>query len=263
MKYKVVYLFLILFIVSLFLPVVHTAELSNYNISLEIKNNNLINVNEIWKVSMIDQNDLANFKKQLFEVNLDFDKLLKIDPNLRPHVYLAKYKDLTIAFDETHSSVRLNYDCNGLVLEKIFENPDEILWQFNSNFLKNFLVNNLYSIPDGSLINISVYDPLIIQDPLPKGDIVDNSLTWSGISANKLRVLLYEKKPPKPSFFLLNITYNTKFYYFLMVLILVALIVFIFRKRMSVGIKHFVVKHSEIKVEKQKDDLLDTDFLNK
>ena len=263
MKFKITYWFLLIIIIALFLPSVHSAQLSNYSISLHIDNNNQITVNEVWKVSAIDQNDLSNFKSNLLKANLNLDKLKAIDPNLTPHVYLTKYKNVAISFDEVHSTVRLSYTTNGLVLEKIFENDNEILWQFNSNFLKNFLINNLYSIPNNSYINISVYEPLIIQDPLPKGTIKNNTLTWTGVSSSKLRLLLYEKKPPKPSFFLLNFSYNSKFYTFLFILILLILVGFIFRKRMSRSIKNFVVKHSVIKPEKNKEDLFDTDFLNK
>jgi len=263
MKFKIAYWFLLILILGLFLPSVHSAQLTDYNISLHIDSNTQISVVEVWNVSAIDQNDLSNFKSEILKANLDLDKLKAIDPDLSPHVYLDKFKNVTISFDEINSSVRLSYITNGLVLEKFYENDDEILWQFNTNFLKNFLINNLYSIPDNSGITISVDSPLIIQDPLPKGIVSNNSLTWTGVSSSKLRLLLYEKKPPKPSFFLLNFSYNSKFYTFLFILILLILVGFIFRKRMSRSIKRFVVNHSVIKPEKNKEDLFDIDFLNK
>jgi len=261
---RLILLFAIVFMIGLMIPTIHSAELTDFTIDVKITSPKTAHVTENWLVSHneLDIIDLEQFKTKIIEANLDLDKLEKINSKIKPHIYLNKYYDISVGFDELANSVRLEYNITDLALERFFENDSEILWILNDNLLKFFLVNDQYYIPKGSALNITVYEPLVLQTPVPEGKIQDRTLIWSGVASNELRLTATEKKPPKPSFFLTNIIENSGFYYFVIILILVIVIVLAFREPLGRSIKKFVIKYSEIKSEKKKKDLFDTDFLD-
>ena len=123
----------------------------------------------------------------------------------------------------------------------------------NENLFKDFTSNNLYHIPIDSYLIISVYSPLVIQDPVPQGIIEKTKLTWTGISSNELRLLALEKKPPKPSFAVSLEQQRITKTYIIIIIILIILTIIVMNKKTNKKIEKFVINHSEIKPAKIND----------
>lgn len=256
-KYLII---LIIMMFALFLPNLHSAQLTDFKIDIKVTSPTTANIIENWMIfyDPLDLEDLENFKNAILQANLNLETLKKIDPNIRPHIFFNKVNSVSIGFNELNNSVRIEYDISDQVLLKYFENDEELLWKFNDNLLRYFLLNDLYRISKESELIITLYEPLVIEDPVPEGEIVGNSIKWNGISSNELRLVAYEKKPPKPSFLLTNI-FKTNFAFYLVFLILILFSVFIlfFKPKLKKSIRAFVIKNSEIKREKEKKDIFD------
>jgi hypothetical protein len=255
MKYKQL---LIFFLVFLFASTVYSAEITNFNITIDIKSPDKAIIKEVWDVSYNPYiyNDKVNFKNQIIAANIDLDKFEEIDPRLKPNIYLNNFSNVSIIFDETKDQININYEISDLVLENFYETEDDILWKFNENLFRSLIVNNLYVIPSNSKLSIKVYDPLVFRDTNPKAEIVDNTLYWNSFSTNQIKVLIYEKKPPKPSFVIIGSSDSNIFYYLIIVFIILLSIILIFRDSLEKSIKNFVIKNSVIKPKKQKKEYL-------
>ena len=253
-------LLLFIFISFLILPNLYSAQLTDFKILVEVNAPTSAHIVENWNISYdpLDLQDLENFKDAIIAANLDSTALQKIDPNIRPHIFFNKIDAVSIGFNELNNSVRIEYNINDQVLLKYFENEEEILWKFNDNLLRNFLLNDLYHVSKNSELGIDLYEPLVIEDPIPEGRVEGNSVIWSGISSNELRLVAYEQKPPKPSFFFINLFKNNYVFYLVFaVLILFSIIILFYKKKIKKSIRGFVIKNSEIERVKDKKDLFD------
>jgi len=254
-KYNKWILLTIIIYISLFtiLPKINGAELNNFKINIDITSPNSAKITENWQITYSSQEDLQKFKNQILQANIDLTKLAKISDKLKPHIYINNFFNLTVGLDEINNYVRLTYETNDLILTKYFENEEEILWKFNENLFKDFTSNNLYHIPIDSYLIISVYSPLVIQDPVPQGIIEKTKLTWTGISSNELRLLALEKKPPKPSFAVSLEQQRITKTYIIIIIILIILTIIVMNKKTNKKIEKFVINHSEIKPAKIND----------
>ncbi len=253
----------LLFIVFI-LPPINSAKLGNYDISIFLDSPNSAHVVENWYIeyNYLNLKDLEQFKTNIFEASLDPSQLVAIDPNLKPHIYISKAPVFSIRFDDIKNIVTLDYIITDLVLINYFENKDEILWQFNSNLLNLFVLNDLYSISKDSDITIWFYDPLIIDDPAP-GKISDREIYLSGFSSNQLKILALEIKPPEPSFIALNVFKDMSqkgLYNYLIIIALLIIIVLVFRKKLKSYFKKFVISNSVIEPKKVRKDFFDDDI---
>jgi hypothetical protein len=259
---KIKYLFIILFLFIL-VNNVFSAQLTDFDIFVDIRSPNKGYVTEIWNVEYNPDvpDDKENFKEQIYLANIDLDKFKVIDPKLKPNIYLRNFSNVTINFDDSKDIITINYEITDLLLQNYYETESEILWKFNENILRNLIVNNIYIISSNSRLTIKVYDPLIITDPLPKGEVNRNTISWSSISSNEIRVLAHEKKPPKPSFVLITSQESNIFYYLILLFIIIILVILFFRKPLEKSVKQFVIKNSEIKPRRvKKEFVVDSDF---
>jgi len=264
-KKYILILVLILFTCLFILPNVSSAKLTNYETYIYISSPTSTHVVENWYIesdnAVVD--DLKIFKKKILEADLDPTKLVLIDPNLRPHIYVNIPMNFSIKFDDIKTMVTLEYSINDLAMINYFENEEEILWQFNSNMFNNFVVNHLYSIPKESSLTISLYEPLLLDDSTP-GKIDFRKLMLSGFSSNELKILALEKKPPKPSFFFSNIFGDMSqkgLYNYLIIVVALIIVVFIFRKKLKSRLRRFVIKNSVIEPKKVKKEFFDEEII--
>ena len=256
-KYLIV---LVIMVFAFFMPSIHSAHLTDYKIDIKVTSPTTGHVIENWTIfyDPLDLEDLEDFKNSIIKANLNLDTLKKIDPNISPHIFFNKVNSVSIGFNELNNSVRIEYNITDQVLLKYFENDEEILWKFNDNLLRFFLLNDLYHISKESELTITLYDPLVIEDPVPEGEIIGNSIKWTGISSNELRLVAYEKKPPKPSFLFTNMFKNNiAFYFVFFILILCSVLILFFKPKLKKSIRAFVIKNSEIEREKVKKDIFD------
>lgn len=256
---------LILFFVLSILPNIHSAKLTNYENYIYINAPTSTHIVENWYIESDSSNldDLKIFKQKILDADLDPSKLVLIDPNLRPHIYINIPTNFTIKFDDIKKTVTMEYKITDLAMINYFENDDEILWQFNSNMFNNFVINHLYSIPKESSLTINLYAPLILDNSTP-GKIDDRKLMLSGYSSNQLKILALEKKPPKPSFFFTNIFGDMSqkgLYNYLIIVVAFIIIVFIFRKRLKSTLRKFVIKNSVIEPRKVKKEFFDDEII--
>jgi len=257
-KLLVVFIFLIFL-----LPSIYSAKLSDFDIAIDIRGSQKAFITENWTVEYDSfvADDKEKFKEAILSANVNLEKFIDIDTRLRPNVFLKNYSDVSIIFDDSKNIITINYEISDLVLENFYETEDDILWKFNENLLRNFIVNNLYVIPSSSKISITAYDPLIITDSNPKGDVERNKIVWNSLSSNEIKLLFYEKKPPKPSFVIITSQESNIFYYLVLLFIILLSIILIFRNPLEKAIKKFVIKNSVIKPKKQKREfLIDQDF---
>ncbi len=256
---------LLLIILTIFIiPNIFSAKLTQFDIFIDIRGPEKAFITEEWRVEydLTILNDKAKFKEEILLANIDLEKFKQIDPNLKPNIYLRNFSNVSIIFDETKDTININYEISDLVLQNYYETDAEILWKFNENILRNLIVNNLYVIPSNSTLSIKVYDPLVIKDPNPKGTVEKNVILWKSLSSNEIKVLAYEKKPPKPSFIIVTSQDSDIFYYLILIFIILLSIILIFKKPFEKSIKNFVVKNSVIKPKKQKKEfVIDSDFL--
>ena len=265
-KNWLILILLTLFIALLFTPTINSAKLTDFNITINVTSPNSATVVETWNIiyNYADKQDFYEMKQKIINASLDLAKLQLIDPQITPHVYLNKFDDFKISFNDVDNTLRLEYDIPDLVLLNYFENDDQILWKFNENILKNFISNDLFYFPDTSKMSLVVYSPLVLEDPIPTGTITDNKLTWSGFTTNEIKVLALEKKPPKPSFVVSNIFKDMSpkgLYNYLIIIFLLVIIVFIFKKRLRLIFKKFIIEHSYIEPKKPRKDLFDNETL--
>lgn len=261
---KIKYLFIIFFLFIL-INNVFSAQLTDFDIFVDVRSPNKGYVTETWNVEYNPDilNDKENFKEKIHLANIDLDKFVLIDPKLKPNIYLRNFSNVTINFDESKDTITINYEITDLLLQNYYETESEILWKFNENILRNLIVNNIYIISSNSRLTIKLYDPLIITDPLPKGELNRNTISWTSMSSNEIRLLAYEKKPPKPSFVLITSKDSNIFYYLILLFIIIILIILIFRKSLEKSIKQFVIKNSEIKPKKvKKEFVVESDFFD-
>jgi len=256
---------LILFSIIFILPGIHSAKITNYETSIYINGPQSTHVVENWYIETnpLYTSDLKTFKQRILEADLDPAKLILIDPNLRPHIYINIPTNFTIKFDDIKKTVTIEYTITDLAMINYFENNEEILWQFNSNMFNNFVINHLYSIPKESSLTISLYEPLTLDDSTP-GKIDDRKLILSGYSSNELKILALEKKPPKPSFFFTNVFGDMGqkgMYNYLLIVIVLIGIVFIFRKKLKSRLQKFVIKNSVIEPKKVKKEFFDDEII--
>jgi hypothetical protein len=255
---------LLLLIFTLFIiPNIFSAKLTSFDIYIDIRGPEKAFITEEWRVEYDPTilNDKEKFKEDILLANIDLEKFVKIDPNLKPNIYLRNFSNVSIIFDESKDIISINYEISDLILQNYYETEAEILWKFNENLLRNLIVNNLYVIPSNSTLSIKVYDPLVIRDPNPKGTVEKNLISWSSLSSNEMKVLAYEKKPPKPSFIIVTSQDSDIFYYLILIFIVLLSIILIFKKPFEKSIKNFVIKNSVIKPKKQKKEfVVDSDF---
>jgi len=256
-------LIFIILIILFLIPSIYSAKLTDFDVLIDIRSPQKAYVTENWTVSYDSMvpNDKELFKRDILLANIDLTKTILIDPKIKPNVYLRDFSNISISFDEANDNIHITYEITGLLLQNYFETEDYILWSFNENILRNFVTNNLYVIPENSKLTIQVYDPLVIEDPIPVGNVNKNVIYWQGISSNEIKVLAYEKKPPKPSFVLVTSKESNLFYYLILVFIILIAIILIFKRPLEKSIIKFVINNSEIKPKKQKKEfVIDSDF---
>lgn len=253
---KNIFYFLILFLI--FQPAVYAVDLTNFDITVDVRSPQKAFVKEVWDVSYGSSNLEAReeFKQKILEANIDLDRFSEIHPNLRPNIYLRDFSKVTINFDESKDQITINYEITGVILQNFYETEDEILWKFNENILRNLITNNLYVVPSNSRLNIEIYNPLVITDISPDADYTRSLVSWTSISSNEIKLLAYEKKPPKPSFVLVRSEESDIFYYLILVFIILISIILIFKDTLEKSITRFVVKHSEIKPKGQRKEIV-------
>ncbi|MDD3177922.1 MAG: hypothetical protein PHR26_00205 [Candidatus ainarchaeum sp.] len=252
-------LFFLILIIGLYS--VSAASLGNYSIDVSIYSPKEAHIVETWNIDYLSYypKDLELFKENVLNANLNLEQLLKIDPNLKPHIYITDFSNLSIGFDEFNNTIRVEYDSYDSFLIKLYENDEEYLWKFNNNLLNYFIINDLYYIPKDSSINLHFYNPLVIQPTIPDTPINEYSISFSGISSNEISILAYERKPPKPSFVVSNF-FSKNLGFYLIFIFLIIILILVFKDPIQRSIKSFVIKHSEIKSDKKKFDFMDDDF---
>lgn len=258
---SIFWIIFVFFCFVLILPNLNSAKLNNYEIYIYISGPTSTHISENWYIESENATDLQAFKKKILQADLDPTKLVLIDPNLKPHVYINTPTSFTIKFDDIRKIVTIDYSTNDLAMINYFENQEEILWQFNANMFNLFVQNHLYSIPKESSLTILLYAPLILENSTP-GKIDDRKIMLSGVSSNELKILALEKKPPKPSFIFTNIFKDMSqkgLYNYLIIIIVLIGIVFLFRKRIKSNLQKFVIKHSVIEPKKVKKEFFDND----
>lgn len=258
---------LILLMVLFFINGISAAEINDFDIVIDVLSPNSAKITEKWKVNIAEENDLGSFKESILAANVDLIKLEEINPNLKPHIYINKFSKLSVEFDEINLIVKLEYSTEDLILIKYLDYEDQIIWKFNENLLSYFVESGLYHIPKTSKITVFINRPLVIGDVLPKGTLENNSIIWTGISTNEIRLLAIEKKIPEATFNVANffnkVYLKGTFYYSMIAIIFLILILLLFKKKVSKGIKSFVRKHSIIKPKKQINDIVDIDLIDK
>ena len=260
---------LILIGVLFLLMPVYSLSLDSFDISVEVYSPTNSKVIEIWKINYGDLSELSDFKSKILKSSTDLIELQKINPDITPHIYINedKIKNIKISFDEVNASLRIEYELSDLSLIKYLDYQDQIIWRFNENLFRQFVVNGLFNIPKESQVEISLYDPLIIGDISPQATQNNRNIIWSGISTNELRLIAIEKKPPKPTFVVSNIFskdyLNKSYFTVLFIILIIVLILLIFRNRVNNGIKKFITKHSVIKPRKQINEIVDFEFVSK
>lgn len=262
--------YLMVFVLGLFLLMpVYAISLSSFDISVDIYSPNNSKITEVWNVTYNAPSEQSSFKSQILKSSTDLIELQKINPDIKPHIFINqdKLKNIKISFDEVNSNLRIEYDLEDSSLIKYLDYQDQIIWRFNENLFRQFVVNGLFNIPRESQIRVTLYDPLIIGDVSPKTSQNNRTIVWSGISTNELKIIAIEKKPPKPTFVISNVFskeyLNKSFFYVLYILLFIILVLLIFRNKVSSGIKKFVIKYSVIKPRKQINEIVDFDFVNK
>ncbi len=260
---------LVFLLLALSLAPVYSLSLDSFDISVDISAPTTSKVTEIWHVTYKDASEQESFKQQILNSSTALTELQKINPDIKPHIFINqdKIKNIKISFDELDSSLRIEYTLEDTALLKYLDYQDQVIWMFNENFFRQFVVNGLFNIPKGSQIRVSLYEPLTIGDVAPKAQQDGRTVVWTAISTNELKIIAIEKKPPKPTFVVSNIFskeyLNKSFFYVLYILLFIILVLLIFRNKVATGIKSFVVKHSVIKPRKQINEIVDFDFVNK
>lgn len=263
-KKTIIFLFMIFF-----LTFVNAISLTDFDISVDIFAPNQTKITELWNVDYNAESELIDFKAKILKSSTDLAELQKIDPDIKPHIFINqdKIKGIKISFDEINSILRIEYDLEDLSLMKYLDYQDQIIWKFNENLLRLFVINGLFNITKTSQVKISLYDPLIIGDVSPKTQQENRTIIWSGISTNELKILAIEKKPPKPTFVISNIFsksfLNKSFFNVLYILLFIVLVLLIFRNKVNNAIKKFIIKNSVIKPRKQINKIVDFDFVKK
>lgn len=262
MNRKLIFIFLIILFL---IPNIYSAKLTDFDILIDIRSPQKAYITESWTVSYDSQviDDKVLFKEKILLANIDLEKTVLIDPKIKPNIYLKDFSDISIGFDEANDKITMSYEISGLLLQNYYETEEDILWKFNENILRNFVTNNLYVISADSKLTIQVYDPLVIKDPIPVGTLEKNVIYWQGISSNEMKILAYEKKPPKPSFVIVTSNESNLFYYLILVFIILIATILIFKKPLENSIQKFVINNSEIKPKKQKKEfVVDSDFFD-
>jgi hypothetical protein len=268
-KSKLQILILIVFIFSFCvnLNIVSASQVNSFDVELDILSPQSAKVVESWKFDFDSQKDLMEFKDQILEINIDISKLKEINDKLEPHVYINGYNNVKIGFDEIKQTVTIEYYIEDLCLIKYLDYDNEIIWKLNENLFRDFVKNNLYSIPINSYLKVKLYEPLFFGEILPKADIKNDVLSWTGLSSNELRLIAIEKKPPKPTFVLFDLYNNEEllkiFGYLVSILFIIILLGIIFKKKISKKIQSFVVRNSKIKTQKNMKDIVDTEYFRK
>lgn len=260
---------LLLFTVLFLIMPVYAISLKNYEINIEIFSPESSKITETWIIEYNGELELSNFKTEILKSSTNLSDLQKIDPEIKPHIYINQdnIENIKISFDEINAAIRIEYTLEDISIIKYLDYQDQIIWRFNDNFLRLFVVNGLYTIPKESLIKVTFYAPLIIGDVAPKAQLDNRTVIWSGISTNELKIIAIEKKPPKPTFVVSNIFskdyLNKSFFYVLYILFFIFLVLLIFRNKVKSEIKAFVIKHSVIKPRKQINKIVDFEFVKK
>ncbi len=262
------YLLVGLLVLFLLMPV-YAISLKDFDISVTISKPESAVVVETWKVDYSTSAELSNFKTQILKSSTDLRELEKINLDLKPHIYINEnnIKSFSISFDETRAIVRMEYIITDNCLIKYLDYQDQIIWKFNENLFRQFVINGVLNVPKNSKISITLYHPLIIGDVVPVASITGRTMVWNGFSSNELRVLAIEKKPPEPTFVFFNIFtkdfLNKTYFTVLFIILVIVLILLIFRNKVNSGIKKFITKHSIIKPRKQINEIVDVDFVSK
>lgn len=267
MDYKKIFLGLLLLFIIFISTNIYSYEIEKFDVTVEVKESNYAEIVEKWYFSFSSEQDKINFKETILEANINPSMLEKIHPKIKPKIFINEYSGLKIGFDEINNFVRLEYNTKDVILIKYLDYENEIIWRFNDNLFRHFVSNNLYNIPSNSIIRIILEEQLIVGETSPKAIHNKQEMYWTGISSNELRLIAIEKKPPKPTFVISEIFdgfYLTKnFVYYIFVLLILAVVLLIFKKKVSKGIKGFVVKHSKIKPSKNRKEIIDFDYFNK
>jgi hypothetical protein len=262
------YLLVGLLVLFLSMPV-YAISLKDFVISINVSDPNSAVVIENWNIDYNNTSELSTFKEQILKANTDLDELKKVNADIRPHIYINedKIKNFTISFDEVNESIRMEYNLTDACLIKYLDYQDQIIWRFNENLFRQFVLNGVLNIPKESEISITLYSPLIIGDVVPTAKIVGKTVLWNGFSSNELRVLAIEKKPPVPTFVISNLFskdyLNKSYFYVLFIILIIALVLLIFRNKVNKYIKKVITKHSVIKPRKQINEIVDFDFISK
>ncbi|MFA5746134.1 MAG: hypothetical protein WCX82_03140 [archaeon] len=262
------YLLVMALVLFLSMPVC-AISLKDFDISVNVTGSDNAKIIEIWKIDYNSIGDLSLLKQQILNSSTDLKELEKINPDLKPHIYINenKIKNFSISFDEPNAIVRMEYIISDVCLIKYLDYEDQIIWRFNENLFRQFVINGLFNIPTNSQIAITLYDPLVVGDVVPTAKVVGRTIMWNGFSSNELRVLSVERRPPEPTFVISNLFskdyLNKSYFYVLFILLAIALVLLIFRNKVNRGIKGFVTKHSVIKPRKQINEIVDFDFVSK
>jgi len=260
---------LILFSLLFMLTSTYALSLGDYEIYVNLYSPNELKVTEYWAVKYNTPEQLSDFQEKILKSSTDLTELQKINPEIRPRVFINKDKitNIKISFDEVKALLRIEYNLADAGLLKYLDYQDQIFWKFNENLFREFVVNGLFNIQKNSSITIIFYEPLIIGEVAPFANQSDRTIVWSGISSNELRIIAIEKKPPKPTFVFSNIFsenyLNRSYFYVLFIILAIILVLLIFRNKVTNGIKRFITKHSVIKPRKQINEIVDFDFVNK
>jgi hypothetical protein len=258
--FVIIVFFLILLTTNIF-----AYELNSFDVTVDLHSPKSATIVEKWKFDFNNSEDIDNFKDKILKTNINISDLKKINPNLKPNVYINEYNNVKISFDEVDKYVRIEYTIEDICLIKYLDYENEIIWKFNENLFRQFVSNNLYNVPKNSYLRIKYYDPLFLGEAVPEVNKNENIIYWTGISSNELRVIFLEKKPPKPSFMISDIFKDfylkESFIYIAGVLLFIVLILLLFKNKVSKNIKNFVIRHSKIKSKKNRKDIVDYDSL--
>jgi len=263
-KFSMVFLLLFIIFISVNIS---AFEITSFDITVNVKEPEHAIITERWNISFYSNYSKSQFKNRILEANISPQLLEQIDIRLRPKIYINEYYDLKVGFDEVNDFVSLEYSTDDVMLIKYLDSENDIIWKFNDGVFRYFVSTNLYVVPSGSILRISLEEPFIVGETAPKATESQRTVYWTGISSNELRLIAIEKKPPKPTFVVSSIfegIYLKEYFtYFVFALLAIVIVLLIFKKRISRGIKKFVVKHSKITSSKNRKEVIDLDHLNK
>ncbi len=165
-----------------------------------------------------------------------------------PHFGEGSITNAHITFDEVLGALTLDYTITKQFATVVRDEPRTTIWQIPERAFKAYLQGARISIPDNTQIKVI----------LPVGSEVDRSKLFSeaqvsgneimlrGISTNKLNFEYRIPKPIAPAFNAVELFTQTNTLIVLAAIAIVAVLAFVYRKKLGEKVENYILAHSEI-----------------